>query len=85
MAKNRVTPEAGTLVEYATNHSTPIEVLYAKRFQVYHLIDNTYRIGEGQTFDLSSDAFGVARWWRDRGYTVKVYDAIANKWISIPR
>jgi hypothetical protein len=79
----RISPEPGTLVEYATNNSTPVEIKYAKRFQVYLLDRKTYRYE--QAYDLSSNAFDATRDWIRRGYTAKVYDAVANKWLSIPR
>jgi len=89
MAK-RVTPEAGTLVQYITNASTGTAEQYAKRFQVYLLDGSTKAKTYGtyrceQAYDLSSNAFDAARTWTRRGHTVKVFDAVASKWIPIPR
>ncbi len=82
MTKSRVTPEPGTLVEYISKDWTTAR-LYPIRFQVYLRDDRTYVCEK--TCDLSSDAFAEARLWMRRGHTVKVYDAVACKWLAVPR
>jgi hypothetical protein len=88
MAK-RISPESGTLVEYVYLEANGIDK-YTKRFQVYLLHGSTTAKTYGtyrceQAYDLSSAAFDAARTWIRKGYTAKVYDAVASKWIAIPR